>query len=38
MDPAEIKLIWKVVIKQRGAEFFFWKIRQSPSAESHLKN
>ncbi len=25
MDPAEIRLIWQVVIEERGAEVFFIK-------------
>jgi hypothetical protein len=30
MDPAEIRLIRKVVIKESGAEVFFGKIHPSP--------
>ncbi len=37
MDPAEIRLIWKVVIEERGAAFFLEKSALPPSSESPLK-
>ncbi len=37
MDPAEIRLIRKVVIKERGAAVFLEKSARPPSSESSLK-
>jgi hypothetical protein len=37
MDPAEIRLIRKVVIKQRGVKFSFFISAHPPSCETPLK-
>ncbi len=37
MDPAEIRLIRKVIIKERGVAVFLKKSTRPPSSESPLK-